>query len=113
MMVTLPYSEAAMSLGIAGREMLAVEEDIYMNGHLIPVEKRLGCFVIGAFTYLLLKSEAGWDEDGLRKFMIRSGSERDGYVERVWVTKDKETARKLTALGFPAETVMFVREMVR
>lgn len=62
--VVVPYSEAAVHSGIAGMELMAREEDCYVNGAMIPKEKRVGCIVYGPKGAVpLLKSEAGWEED--------------------------------------------------
>lgn len=61
--VEVPYSEAAMHLGIAGLVLEIEEERYYINGKLIPPNKRHSCFVLhkGA-RHPLLKSEAGWKD---------------------------------------------------
>lgn len=63
-LVTIPYSEAAMFAGIAGQQLMAREEDCYINGDIIPKEKRLGCYVYTRRGRIaLLKSEAGWKDE--------------------------------------------------
>jgi hypothetical protein len=57
--VEVPFSEAAIYCGLAGKDLLAVEEDLYMNGNEIPMSKRAGCFVN---NIPLLKAEAGWKD---------------------------------------------------
>lgn len=60
--VNVPYSEAAIHSRIAGTSAIAVEEDLFVNGDVIPEGRRLGCFVKTAgATVPLLKGEAGWE----------------------------------------------------
>lgn len=59
--VQVPYSEAAMCARIAGLNLPAVEEDLYVNGSEIPAPRRYGCYVETQHGSVpLLKSEAGW-----------------------------------------------------
>lgn len=59
--VRVPFSEAAMHSRIAGKELEAVEEDLYCNGNVIPAGERRGCYVLtGTARLPLLKTEAGW-----------------------------------------------------
>lgn len=58
----IPYSEVAMHVGIAGKELIAIEEDTFYNGETIPEDARCGCYVMDekGVRIPMLKSEAGW-----------------------------------------------------
>jgi hypothetical protein len=62
-MCEIPYSEAAMHTGLAGKRLRVEEEVRYANGGRIPPAQRLGCYAITAdgARVPLVKSEAGWD----------------------------------------------------
>jgi hypothetical protein len=61
-LVNVPWSEAAMHCGIAGRQLFAIEESRYCNGAPIPLADRRGCRVVmsDGRSVPMLKSEAGW-----------------------------------------------------
>lgn len=63
-LVQIPYSECAMHCGVQGQELPAIEEDLYLNGNVIPDKDRLGCYVlpIDGGRIHMLKIEAGWKD---------------------------------------------------
>lgn len=64
---TVPHSEAAMHSRLAGKTLVLVEEDRYVNGDPIPYAQRNGCYALdGGARVPLLKVEAGWKEPALR-----------------------------------------------
>lgn len=58
-LIKLPWSEAAVYFGIQGKELVVTEEDLYMNGNVIPENERAGCYAAG---HVMTKTEAGWKE---------------------------------------------------
>lgn len=115
--VNVPFSEAAIHLGLAGMTLLAIEEDQFVNGKSIPVRERLGCYVNG---HPLAKAEAGWpyvSAGDMRKFLICSTLEPGNpemKVERIWLADDSDHAREQHKDAFgDSEPILFVRELVR
>lgn len=60
--ITIAFSECAMHCGVAGQTLEVIEEDLFYNGKIIPIEARCGCYVISesGARIPMLKGEAGW-----------------------------------------------------